>query len=1515
MRFGVTVANGATGTRRDVLVDADPETPLADVLPALERATGGSQAHPAFARRTSTWVDGREVDPESSLREAGVAPGVTIALHERGDGWDGMPGGVVEMRVVSGPGAGRVRRFGIGDYVIGCGAPGLSLPDVKVPADALEVRVTTDATIEVLGCTEEVLLDGVTPPSDEPDAEAAWMDEDGEEPEDDTRGRRERRRERKRIEQSALTHRRADEREPGPLHSWPAGTDLRLGDTLLRWDTVWVPDSDTSPSEDRLGTDFNRPPRLLPPERERSFTLPAEPKRPRRVTIPWSMVLAPLVIAIPMALMFGPRFLMFALFSPLMGLFNYVSQRRGTARDYREAMVQFRRDDRSVRRRIRRGLELERAERVGSFPDAAELLLHAVGPGSRLWSRRRTDPDYLTLRLGVTERATDISIRDKNLKDTDEEPPPPVLGDVPVGLSLRENPIVGVTGTAEGADALSRWFAGQAAVLHAPVDLRLVVLTDSDREDQWGWVRWLPHARAEGEPVGAFVGNDQETMARRVGELGQLIAQRQEVAAEVGRKQDLTPPPDVLVVLDGARRLRALPGVVSLLRNGPAAGVFILAIDEDERSLPEECNAILTVDDSLVELRRTGSESVARIRPDMVEPAWAERVGRALASLRDTTPSVAESGLPASARLLECLRMPDPTPDLIARRWGPEAVTDVVIGAGYDGDFRLDIRRDGPHALLAGTTGSGKSELLQTIVASLAIANRPDQLTFVLVDYKGGSAFKDCALLPHTVGMVTDLDTHLVGRALTSLGAELKRREHLLAGPGAKDLEDYWALQRRDPTLPTIPRLAIVIDEFASLKSELPDFVTGLVTIAQRGRSLGIHLMLATQRPSGVISDDIRANTNLRIALRVTDESESRDVIDAVDSAHIGSNQPGRGYARLGHSSLLPFQAGRVGGGRPRTGEEVSDQSLPEPLAWPLPWSAVGAPAPTRPKPQGADTDEGDTDLSVLVEAIREANTAERIPPPHAPWLPELPTEVTLASLREQAGTPDEAVVGMAVPWMLVDLPADQAQAVRQFELGASGHLQVIGGPRSGRSTALRTIAAGLAEATAPRDLHLYGLDCGNGALLPLARLPHTGAVVQRTEVERASRLLERLSEEVTRRQAVLGAAGYADIDEQRRAVPADERLPYVVLVLDRWEGFVSDLAEVDMGSLNDRIMSLLREGASVGVQVVMSGDRTLLAGRIASMVESRFVLRLPDRSDFTSAGLRPKEVPEHLRDGRGLWAETGIEGQVATLGADASGAAQSDAVRRLAEELTARFPVAELPAHLRPFRLDALPAEISAADALDGVGALPGRVPLAVGGDDLALIDAEATASPVLVAGPPRSGRTNTLAFLLSHADGVGRPVLGFTPIENSLTALLGDRAVVGTDADPDEVVTRLRALDDGALVLVDDGESLREGPLAPVMAAIVRQARDKAFSVVIAGGTSELGSGFSGWLAEARKGRKGIILSPQEALSGDLFGGRIARTSLVRRIQPGRGVYFPGDGDQLLVQVPLVAEETSPA
>ena len=361
-------------------------------------------------------------------------------------------------------------------------------------------------------------------------------------------------------------------------------------------------------------------------------------------------------------------------------------------------------------------------------------------------------------------------------------------------------------------------------------------------------------------------------------------------------------------------------------RTGPlrrfvtASNAAALVVVDTEATVPAMCRRILTVGSTgsaswsgdVLDGDDAVSISFAGISIDT-----ADRVARRLACLVDPEDDGGVGGgVPATVSFAELL--PDTSAAAIMRRWqdgGPDPAPAAPLGTSLDGRVDIDLVRDGPHGLIAGTTGAGKSELLRTLVLSLAASVGPEHLNFVLVDYKGGSTFDACTHLPHTVGLVTDLDDGLAERALVSLDAELHRRERILRSVAASDLTDYRSRQAAaDIALEPIARLVVVIDEFAALAKELPDFLKALVGIAQRGRSLGVHLLLATQRPAGVVNDDIRANTNLRLALRLHDTPDAVDVVGDELPAKFPRGLPGRAALRLGPDELVVFQAARCTG-------------------------------------------------------------------------------------------------------------------------------------------------------------------------------------------------------------------------------------------------------------------------------------------------------------------------------------------------------------------------------------------------------------------------------------------------------------------------------------------------------------------------------------------------------------------------------------------------------------------------
>ena len=1437
----------------DVVVDADPTTPVRDIVKNLLDSLDPSYVAHGFSQG-QIYLDDRPLDLNLPLSATGVHDGSVL--------WVGGPGpapsatdGLVTIRAVTGAGAGQIWSLRPGEHRIGSAADcAVRLAD-DVPAVAAVVRVTFDAEVHVRGVGGGLLLDREDLLGDEV--------------------------------------------------VWRETAQLTAGGTALEAHPVRCPDAVIEPSPENEYLDYNRPPRLLPPVRPDKFKIPPAPKAPLPNALPWLAAAVPAVFGGALALLLrNPIYLAFAAMSPVMVVANWWSGRRQGSRSHRSNVAEHRARVAAIEADIAETIVLERHDRRVAAPDPAELLIVATGPHARLWERRRTDPDHLMVRIGIADLPSMITVE---AAGQDRRTEPRLMFDVPVAFSIVQAGVVGVAGPGEWPRRLARWIVGQLAVAQSPRDLQLYVLTDPGGSALWEWAAWLPHTRpALGQQTLTLLGMDAETIARRIAELTELIEARRRARLNTASGV-VSGDPDVVVVLDGARRLRALPGVVSILLGGPAVGVYLICVDSDERTLPEECTTVVVGGDGLpTTLRQQRAATVEGIRVDEVIDDWFPITARRLAPVRDVSDTHGDAALPSSARLLEVLGMEEPSVAAISARWtaSPRG-TRAVVGYSVDGPFTLDLAEHGPHGLVAGTTGSGKSEFLQTVVASLAVANRPDAMNFVLVDYKGGAAFKDCVDLPHTVGMVTDLDTHLVERALTSLGAELTHREHLLAAVGAKDLEDYVDYATRRPVPEPIPRLLIVIDEFASMARELPDFVTGLVNIAQRGRSLGIHLILATQRPSGVVSAEIRANTNLRVALRVTDAAESVDVIDAREAASISASTPGRAYARLGHSSLIPFQTGRVGG---RRQQQNPADAVAAPFLHRVGWLDLGRPVPQRPRPV-AVSDEA-TDLSVLVSAIRQTNDMLGVPGQRRPWLPALPpvsvVDLPAEPLRDERGEPSFA-------WAVQDLPATQQQAPMTIDLSSFGHLHIIGGPRSGRSQALRTIATAAASASSVADLHLYGLDCGNGALLPMSRFPHCGAVAQRTDVERAGRVLHRLHDEVQRRQRVLGEGGFADVSEQRAAAPAAERLPHILLLLDRWEGFLGTLSQHDDGALTELVYILMREGASAGVHLIVAGDHSLLSGRMSSLCEDKLVLRLSDRTDATMAGLNPRKIPENLPPGRGYRAISAIEVQVALVAADPSGPAQVSAMHAVAARLTERE--AAVPRELRPTKIAVMPAQLTFDQAWHAVATpRPGWALVGVGGDELAPVgmDLLGDQPTFLIAGPSRSGRSTALCVMAESLLRSGTELVIGAPMRTPLADLAGRpgvRGVVTGDSPAEAEFAALVDPGDGPVaLLIDDAEAWRDVPCRDWLRQLIRAASGTRRAVVIAGEVSSVAMGFSGWQVEVKKNRRGALLSPPALGAGDLVGVRLPRGALAARVVPGVARVHLGDGALQIVQIPLL-------
>lgn len=1166
-------------------------------------------------------------------------------------------------------------------------------------------------------------------------------------------------------------------------------------------------------------------PARVPVPDDAVVTAPTPPAEPVRARVPWLAALLPVPVAVVLAAFLGPQVLAFALLGPVLMLGTAVGDRVGSGRSYRRASADHEVAMRAAERAAAHLLADEVARLDRAHPDPHTVLRTVEGRLPGLWAR-----SHLRVRLGHGDTPTRVVVKEGT------QAARPLARHAPVVLDLAEAGGLSVCGPAELVDRVLAGLAGQLLVGCPPSVLRVAV---SPNCTGWDWIARTPHA------VPPPSGNASDEV-RATGAPG-------------GGRPD---PARVLVVPATAG------AAASDVLAAAAAGWVVLVGQRDDAPLTASPVLRLRAPSRLISARATNT-----VVPDQVGRWWTDRVSRALAPLQEDLTEDA-AGLPARVTLDELAGgVGSPDASDVARRWAAsDGLPRATVGMRAGGPYVIDLVTDGPHVLVGGTTGSGKSEFLRSLVLSLALGSPPEDLALVLVDFKGGAAFGPLAALPHVAGVLTDLDEHLVDRALSSLRAELRRRERLFAEMGVHDLASYRARPgRREP----LPRLVVVVDELKALVDEVPRFLDGLVRLAALGRSLGVHLVLASQRPTGALSTEVRANINLRIAFRVRDRTDSVDVLEDPAAALIDPGVPGRALARGGDGVLVPFQAAVIGRRRAEAAPFLSVSLL-----------QLDAPGPgTTPEKEPQSTrsttpgSPGDPLTDAVVLMTEAAVLAGQIGV-RRPWLMPLPDRVP-PLVNGDAGS--EVVAG------LVDEP--DHQQVSLLACGPdTGTWLVSGPPRSGRSTAARALVLTAVAGCPPTEVHVHVVD-PTSALGDLAALPHVGTVVAPGDRRGLAALVDHL-EHLARQQREPRDRGGGPVSGSRRSPAPRETL----VVVDGWDQLAeaSDAAWFD--PVLERLLALLRDGGATGIRGVVTGGRTLLQPRWTGLGGTVLLLGRVDPLEAALTGLRATDLPTNPPPGRGVRVRDRREVQVA---------AADDGTTAI---VAGRWVAEALPSAARPWRYRPLPAVVARPRRAPVRDVISGSLSVQVG-----LVATSAGPQPwswtphvqgrtLLVAGPARSGRSATLTTIAESLldGGSGHHVLFVTRANG---ALRHHRLTVVAPEDVALVIETRRRCPSVA-VLVDDADRLEaDAPLRPVLREMTDLLDRDAGLLVVASTTSSTATRFRGIEVEAARSGPALLLTPQPS-DGEAVGrGRLPDVPSI----PGRGLLLGVDPVPVELQVYL--------
>jgi len=1139
----------------------------------------------------------------------------------------------------------------------------------------------------------------------------------------------------------------------------------------------------------------------------------------------------------------------------------------------------------------------------------------------RLWERTMESPDFLQFRLGtgtvpasytISSNASDMSNRemDELLEESQTlEKSYKNLQNLPITANLSEG-AMGLIGKDRVLKKEIHQLVGQLAFFHSYHDLRIVFIFDEQEYKDWEWMKWLPHFQLAGSHAKGFIYNERSR--------DQLLYSLYEMVRERDleeEKEKIKYSPHYVFIITNHQLISDHVILEYLEGDHQHLGISVIFAAEAKESLSDNIHTLIRYindeqGDILIQQKKAVRIPFVLDEHKQADNEMYARMLRTLDHQIGMTNSI-----PDSVSFLEMMNVKSVDQLPIEQNWMTrESAKSLAVPVGLKGkeetiDLNLHEKAHGPHGLLAGTTGSGKSEFLQTYILSLAVHFHPHEVAFLLIDYKGGGMAQPFKNMPHLLGTITNIEgsKNFSMRALASIKSELKRRQRLFDQHTVTHINDYTRLYKEGKAEQPLPHLFLISDEFAELKAEEPDFIKELVSAARIGRSLGVHLILATQKPGGVIDNQIWSNARFRVALKVQNTEDSREILKNGDAASI--TQTGRGYLQVGNNEVYELFQSAWSGAQYYEDEslDIEDEIAIVTDLGLIPLSEVSV--------QDQKQKEVLSEIAVIVSKINDVQEKLELNKLPSPWLPPLPSRLYL---EEQEELKDKACIMFA----RIDEPEKQSQSDYSYDVIEDGNIGIFGSAGYGKTSTMQTMLLGMAKAFTPKEIHFYLMDFGNGGLLPLKQLPHTADYFLLDQERKIEKFMNILRDEVASRKQLFQKQEVSSIKMYNAL--SEEQLPLLFLVVDNF-----DLVKEEMLELEQQLNTFARDGQSLGIYIMLTATRiNSVRQSLMNNLQTKIVHYLMDQTEaYTMLGRLPF-APESIPGRAIVKKDTAFFSQVYLPVEGKDDFEQMENVKQLVQQLKEEYHHIEKPAPV-----PMLPTELTMINFASYTEKKLGLLPIGLHEETVKPVYVNLTRSKhCLVLGQAQKGKTNTLkAFIHTAIDQQLEHVAIFDSIDRGLSAYIGEDRVVYLEGKDhfaswietienvllEREVTYQQYIQQGKplntnspVLLIVDGYAnflqKLDNPLQDKLVRMIKNYSHLGFNMIVSGSNNELTKGYDPLTLEIKQIRQAVVLMKKSEQT--LFTLTYDRKE--PEIQPGYG-YYVENGKEQSIQIPLVHVE----